>query len=914
MTTLVRPTAVGGAASISEPGRVRLWWAGWRVALRMAWRDICRDRGRSLFVWMMITIPVAAFAGSQVILASQDISVSEHLELRLGAGHTRLTYQGLPFIPDVDAYRQAVAPADLGSTPEEELAPTLPGWGTAMAEREAAVAAHTGESVLGLRLRSSLTGASGDGDSIVVLGMDTSRPEAAGTVQLTSGRFPTAPDEVLVTAAGSAMGLPKTGPVELRPDELTSTTWQVVGTADVRFDQVVYLITMPDAIKGELGFLLSGAGTTSWADAEALAKLGFETTSRGIAANPPADSAGIGTSSSFYYGGLFGAGALLQVGLLVGPAFAIGANRQRRSLALAACNGASVRQLRRAALSQAVVLGVTASLTGTLSGALLGVAAWPLLSTDPLSVHGPLEVPLTFLAAVLLLGALSAILAALIPTRGLGRLDLVAALRGSTRSPLPARGSGRLRSGAGVACLVAGAMLSCLSVTGVEARTGANFLAWVAAVILAATAVLLLIPTLLLGLARVAGRAPVSWRLALRDLGRNRGRATAVVASIMGGSIILGAVWTMVVSIDADIERMYEPQLPTGQGELWAPPTSAARIIHGIDATLQVAEVTTVAGRQVGEDWHGALQLIARRPGCPDDILRGYEDPSCQSLGSDGRTILVAPLDTLTWLFGLDQRHVDALAAGRLLVDTTPYTNVYGTTVTEVVNGNIEFLYATDGNEPQTHSLTIPASAVTGDLIDHGSARAQTAALATPKIAKAHGLALHDWSLRVINPAGPITPDQENRINRAINNPNWPLHVERGYQPTPQPVVWAITTTLALLAVVAAAMATILAAAELRPFQTTLTAVGASPGLTSRLAMAQAATLAFLGTVLGFSIGILTGIPLALASTDKRPWGEPLVIVPWPTASLFMIGVPLAAMAVAAIASPSNVTLGKRNN
>ena len=912
MTALVRPTEVAGPASLVEPGSGRRWWAGWRVALRMAWRDIGRDRGRSLFVWLMITIPVAAFAGSQVILASQDISVSEHLDLRLGAAHTRLTYQGFPFTPDVDTYRQAVAPADLGSSPEDELAPTLPGWGTAMAEREAAVTAHTGQSALGFRLRSSLTGASGDGDSIVVLGMDTARPEAAGTVQLTSGRFPTAPDEVLVTAAGSAFGLPISGPVQLRPDELTPTTWQVVGTVDVRFDQVVYLITLPDAINGELGFLLSGAGTTTWADAERLAQLGFETTSRGIAANPPADSAGTGTSSSIYYGGLFGAGALLQVGLLVGPAFAIGANRQRRSLALAACNGATVRQLRRAALSQAVLLGLTAALTGTLGGTLLGVAAWPLVSADPLTVHGPLEIPLPFLTAILALGAVTAMLAALVPARGLGRLDVVAALRGSTRPPLPARGSGLLRGGLGVACLAAGAGLPWLSVAGVEDPTALNFLAWVAAVVLAGTGVLLLTPTLLLGLARVAGRGPVSWRLALRDLGRNRGRATAVVAAIMGGSMILGSVWTMIVSIDADIERMYEPQLPYGQGELWASPVTA-QALRSIDETLQVAEVTTVAGRQGGDDWRDASQLIARRPGCPDDILRGYEDPACQSLGSDGRTILVAPLDTLTWLFGLDQSHVDALAAGRLLVDTTPYTNVYGTTVTQLVNGNLELLYSPDGDEPQTHSLTIPASTVTGDLIDHGSARARTAALATPDIANAYGLALHDWSLRVINPAGPITFDQESRINRAINNPNWPLQVERGYQPTPQPVVWAVTTTLALLAVVAAAMATILAATELRPFHTTLTAVGANPALNSRLAMAQAATLALLGTALGFSIGILTGIPLALSSTEKRPWGEPLVIVPWPTASLFLIGVPLAALVVAAIASPSRPTLGKRN-
>src|ERR671920_672785 len=45
--------------------------------------------------------------------------------------------------------------------------------------------------------------------------------------------------------------------------------------------------------------------------------------------------------------------------LLVGPAFAVGAPRQRRTLALAATNGAETRQLRRTVLAQALVLGAT---------------------------------------------------------------------------------------------------------------------------------------------------------------------------------------------------------------------------------------------------------------------------------------------------------------------------------------------------------------------------------------------------------------------------------------------------------------------------------------------------------------------------------------------------------------------------
>lgn len=54
----------------------------------------------------------------------------------------------------------------------------------------------------------------------------------------------------------------------------------------------------------------------------------------------------------------------------------------------------------------------------------------------------------------------------------------------------------------------------------------------------------------------------------------------------------------------------------------------------------------------------------------------------------------------------------------------------------------------------------------------------------------------------------------------------------------------------------------------------------------------------------GFGIAVPTGIPLATSPTDNRLWGQPLVVVPRFIASLFLIGVPLAGAAIAAIASP----------
>ncbi len=430
--------AAGGAGqpllTANGTGRVRSWLSGWRLALRMARRDVRRDRGRSLFVWLMIAVPVALIAASQVLLASAEVSAAEWTDLRLGTAQARLTWVGYRFTPGIDGRNQVTSGGENLGGPRP-----LPGWGNRIAAQEAAVSALVGQPATAITTTQAEFGATGQ--TVTVLGLDATRPAAAPIVQLTSGRLPRAAGEVLVTAAGRQGGLPASGTATLRREDGRDVVVTVVGTAVVHQEVTFDLVTLPDADADERGFLITGDRPVTWADAQRLAEYGFETTSRDLVAHPP-DGATPLSDQRLYYGGLAGAGGLLEVALLVGPAFAIGAARQRRSLALAATNGAAVRQLRRAALGQAVLLGSTATVTGTLLGTGAGVAVWPALSSDPTEIYGPLEVPWPFLACLLVLGTLTALAAALVTARGLGRLDLVAALRGSVRSAeKPRRGA-----------------------------------------------------------------------------------------------------------------------------------------------------------------------------------------------------------------------------------------------------------------------------------------------------------------------------------------------------------------------------------------------------------------------------------------------------------------------------------------
>lgn len=46
--------------------------------------------------------------------------------------------------------------------------------------------------------------------------------------------------------------------------------------------------------------------------------------------------------------------------------------------------------------------------------------------------------------------------------------------------------------------------------------------------------------------------------------------ATATVAAILGGTLLLGVIWTIVGSVHADIERQYIPMVPLGHGKAWS--------------------------------------------------------------------------------------------------------------------------------------------------------------------------------------------------------------------------------------------------------------------------------------------------------------------------------------------------------
>ena len=126
-------------------------------------------------------------------------------------------------------------------------------------------------------------------------------------------------------------------------------------------DGPAFLIASPqlvtDVTDGESvlnAYLIDRTSPVTWSEVRRLNDYGLLVQSRHVFLNPPSRSEldpdvarTIGSDRRFDVALLLAAvGLLIETTLLAGPAFAVSAARQRRSMAIAASNGAEPRQLR----------------------------------------------------------------------------------------------------------------------------------------------------------------------------------------------------------------------------------------------------------------------------------------------------------------------------------------------------------------------------------------------------------------------------------------------------------------------------------------------------------------------------------------------------------------------------------------
>lgn len=860
--------------------------SSWRAVLRIARRDALRSRGRSALVIAMIALPVLGVTAVDVVARTFELSPEQYAERRLGqadaafhdSGHTTVEQQGGGYGFEGPA-RPEGEPFDITSV--------LPPGSRSVSDtaREGVVSAAGGSTRAQLR----------------ALAYDD--PVVAGLYEQVEGRAPQHAEEVaLTTALAARLGIGVGDEVTLERGDRTHRLVGLVTDGSYRDARTVLL--EPEALPGDgapsARLLVDLPGELRWSHVQAANAEGVHVEPRHhpIPGAPPEPVPGGESSEAIAVVALVVGMALLEVVLLAGPAFAVGAKRSSRQLALLAATGAERRDVRRTVLGGGLVLGAVGALAGVAGGIGLAAAAVPALVRFDATVPGPFDVRPAEVAAIALLGVVTALLAAWLPARAAARQDVVAALTGRRGV---VRASRRLPV-LGLLAAVAGALIA---LEGARAREVLVILAGSA---LAELGLVAATPALV-GLAgRLGPLLPVAPRLALRDAARNRGRAVSAILAAVAGSVAVG---TFVTSQDARDRRAYEPSAVVGSAvvNLYGEGVERAdEVVAVLERELPAAEVLVV--RAIGGPSDGAIDTGYVELAAPGDARSCfYEGPTVAARACGGRStsgmlsgLLVGDGALLHAMTGVGDPALGQALSGGTAVVPARHLHDDGT-ITLVVHPPGDTTGA-EGREVRLPAVALPEDAYQAAVLP---------AAAVDQLERPPGRVGV-----VVRTEGTPSEQQQDRATGALESLGLQasVYVERGYTSDHGPGLIALAVGSALLVLGASSVATGLAAADGRADLSTLAAVGATPGLRRRLAGAQSLVTASLGTALGIVAGLVPAIGLIRALNapadgiaPANPW--PLVL-PWPSLLVTAIVVPLLAALAAVLLTRSRLSLVRR--
>ncbi|MFE7562245.1 FtsX-like permease family protein [Kitasatospora sp. NPDC057500] len=955
----------------------------WRVALRIARRDALRAKGRSALVIAMVALPVLGVAGADVMFRSAELDPVEKIERSMGQAEASLEIldRGAVVLqaPDPEADRRITTVDDAKKengkpvlTPEQQRSLDT-------APADLARQLLPGATLVPLREGPYTTTSTAEGlTSVRITELDLADPVWHGRYDVVKGRAPSADHEIAVTQAFLDTSGLKIGD-RTSPRGLEATPYTITGVAEHPGDlRGVDLFARPGALLDPLAKLpvadsgqrghtsvseevnnwlvrLPAGATLDWAEVVELNKYGFLVASRTVILDPPPrsevpfyldqDRRGVGSGSTPFLdrtsvviiGTVMGM-ALLEIVLLAGPAFAVGARRSRRQLGLLAAGGGDRAHVRAVVLGGGVVLG----LVGALVGLVLGIGLVALLRTRAEEFAGqrfghfdlqPLD-----LLGIALIGLVTGLLAAVVPAVQASRQDVVAALTGRDNLKPPSRKLALL----GLLMLGGGSALALLGATG---GFGGRSLAVLGGSAIAELGMVALAPYLVGLFGRLGRWLPLGPRLALRDSVRHRGRTAPAVAAVMAavaGSVAVG-VYTS--SSDEELRREYVATGPDHSVVLsagWGAGSDGSLLpqmrgavqnsIPGLGSRADVQRVNYQGDCMVSRNgncgWATLVMPEERR--CPATLRSAgtvdpaererlsREDPRCQedhiSRGSPFGLVQAGDSGLLRNLYDVtDQAAVQALAAGKAVVFDERYIKD-GKAILELTEPRDE---NNPEAEPAVHPVTVDAHLATS------SQAPASQVLLSPDAAQRLGLTTRDIG-SVWRPDGPASDAAEQKALAALSklSDGVQFDIERGYRSPGNLITLGLTVFAGLVALGAAGIATGLAAADSQRDLTTLAAVGAAPRIRRTLSGFQCGVIATMGAVLGAVAGVVPAIALRKveAASSSYPGmslqeeaAKGVVVFPWLNIGGTLILLPLLAVALAALLTRSRISLLRRS-
>lgn len=930
----------------AAPGARR---SSFRIAVRMARRDIARHRGRSFLIVLLIMLPVAGMTAAGTLYQSSQRTPQEIVRYELG--NTQARFVALPTPngdsiqdPMNDAYvRSSTGELDPGFVPTDPKALLPSGYGV-LPLRQLQLTTSVGEAMV------TLNGVQ----------VDALHEAFEGKFTLLDGRAPENGAEVL-----ASRGLLERFDVELGEEFTTSAgTFVPVGTirdADasdnnstlyLKSGQVPAGFVPGPAAPQAVSYYVTGPEPVTWQQVREANSRGVGVLSRSVVLDPPppgevtvpgARPAGVPSETVATYAtfAVVGALALLEVGLLAGAAFAVGAKHQVRELALLAASGAEAPTIRAVVTASGLWLGGLAVTAGAAAGvaAAAGVVWW-VRSTGSARLAGVHADPmLTSLA--MLMGLAACILAALAPANLVARQALLGALK-SGRAPAA---SGRRSTIAGAAVLLAAAGLLAAGWTlGSSAKDPDQRAQQAAAVsamlaggaVLAVVALVLLTGWLTAALTSRTRAMPLPLRMAARDSARNRSRTVPAVAAVLAAATLASAAlvlsssqlagqrlshsWSALENQAYLPLSLAQPALADGTAAPAVtvdPQRLSAAVSGALDSVSWTRTVTTPApvencgfgdgadpGAPVTTETSNCLLYALARPSgqeCPVTPQRRVVDPDdwrCRgSMSSDpasDRSILVGGADDIRAMFGRDAGAdiIAALDAGAMVVTNPAF----------VRDGKAE-LQGLDvrTQQPSPSDGSIVHDAVTSTVLDAVILEPAVAVpyygIVSPATAGRLGLAPETAGLAIQLSRPPSAAEVDavtGAVAGVVGQSGLGFWVEPGIPKDQAWMGWLIVAISALITFSAAGITTGLALADARTDHATLAGVGAAPRLRKALAAAQALFTSGLGAVLGAVAGTVPAV-LIVASTEMRSSLE----VPWLPLAAMVVAIPLTGSALA---------------
>jgi putative ABC transport system permease protein len=539
-------------------GRHRLW-----LALKMAWRDIRRHKGRSALIIALIALPIFAMSAAATVGMSTVPTPTETVAMELGTTQGRLSDMHAQNATSIQAIQGDVA-SGLGAAadaPDPNFVPTDP-----------AEAIPAGLTAIPWQSTTVYTAVGKAQVEVTTTVTDVLNPAFKGKYTLIDGVAPVGASEAL-----GSRGLMDRFDLALGDEFTTSAgTFAIVGTIrpEKQGDGESYLFLDPVQIPAEMAaklpaptIYLVGHTALKWADAKAFNAQGITLTSRSLILDPPgkaelgADAAslqGDGRYASIVplllMGGLIGVLALLEVGLLAGAAFAVGARKQQRDLALLAASGAESSMVRITVTASGLWLGLAGGAVGAVLGSIAAAVGVVVVRSRGMSLFPGLHLMWLPALGLIVAGVVAGLIAAMVPARAVARQATLSALKSGRTADTPSKRTPLV--GLGFLTLAALAMVGAAVVTFmVRGRTDSHMWVPLSSGLVIGGAVALVV-----GLICLTGRiielltAKTSWlpvplRLAARDSARNRGRTVPAVAAVLAAATLSGALMVGTASV-----------------------------------------------------------------------------------------------------------------------------------------------------------------------------------------------------------------------------------------------------------------------------------------------------------------------------------------------------------------------------